>query len=144
MVLKKTAVAMDWEKVHVEAKQSHLDLFLYCSLAIVRHYDAEAVPDDVLARVHPSRLTWAQRYFLHLQLEGKRIRGSSYLLYLSLNQGLCAKAAFLYRTFIPPSPIQRQRRREGRSSGTMRLYVLRVWEIVRYLAGVMPRMLSRR
>lgn len=133
-----------WDALIEEAGLSHLEIFLYCSLQIVRSYAPDAVPETVIARIRPNRLTWGQRLFLRLQLQGLRIRGSSYLIYLSLNRGFLAKATFLFRTVIPPQSIQRQRRREGEGPVAVHLYILRVWEIVRHLVGVMPKLLGRR
>lgn len=143
-VLEHVENGLDWDGVMAEARSSHRDLFLYCSLAIVHHYKASAVPSDLLIRLRPPRLTWEQRLFLRLQLQGKRIRGSSYLVYLSLNRDLWSKWMFLCRTFVPPPAILRQRRRKGNSADTALLSVLRVWEIIRYLAGVMPRLFGKR
>ena len=143
-VIRQTGLAMNWDAIINEARSSHMDIFLYCGLEIVRYYAVDAVPEDVLVQIRPAGLTWGQRLFLYLQLKGLRIRGSSYLLYLSLNRGLYAKAAFIFRTFVPPRSIQQQRRREGPALATPRLYFLRVWEILRYLSGVMPKLLGRR
>jgi hypothetical protein len=144
MVLRSVGGTIDWNRLAAEAKASRLHLFLYCSLSIVRHYDTDAVPSEQLECLQPEYLPWGVRLFLRLQFRGMRIRGSSYLLYLAMNRGLLAKSVFLFRTFFPPAPIQRQRCREGHPYGIVPLYVLRIWEIVRHLFGVMLRHFGRR
>lgn len=69
--------------------------------------------------------------------ESRRIRGSSYFIYLAMNRGLFAKLGFITRTFFPPAQIllQRQYRKDAEFSNS--LYLLRIGEIFSHILGLL-------
>lgn len=129
---------LDWEAVASEAEAFHLAELVYFALKQV-DYDAGAVlPDGILEQLRPVRITWEQRIFNRIQRRGLRIRGSSYLLYLSKNKGPMKKTRFLLRTLFPPQSIQRQRREAHASHRPSWFERVRVLEIAAHFVRVLP------
>jgi hypothetical protein len=133
--LKAFATVMDWDFLVEESRRFNLSRLVYCGLAIVRHYTRIDISEDWMAKLRPTDLFWGERFFLRLQFGNRRIRGSSYLLYLAMNRRLSDKARFIFRTFFPPRPILLQRRYLKESQGTGGLYLSRLHEILSHLWG---------
>lgn len=121
---------IDWDFLTEESSRFSLSRLVYHGLSIVGHHAPPVVPGARLAELRPPDLSRGERYFLRLQFENRRIRGSSYFIYLAMNRGLPSKIHFILRTFFPPVQIllQRQYRKESGSSGS--LYFLRAGEIL--------------
>lgn len=122
--------AIDWDFVIEESRRFNLSRFVYHGLSIVRHHASPVIPDACIAKLKPHDISRGEKYFLKLQFSNRRIRGSSYFIYLAMNRGLPAKIGFIIRTFFPPVGIllQRQYRKEGEFPGS--LYLLRIAEVV--------------
>ena len=102
---------IDWDDVAAESRRIGLHRFAWHGLEIVRGYTDLPIPQTCLAQLKPPDLTAGERLFLRLQRDNRRIRGSSYFVYLALNRGLFAKTGLFLRTLFPPGQILRQRSR---------------------------------
>ena len=101
---------IDWNGLVEESRRNGLSRFAYHGLSIAKVYTGLDIPETFLKKLIPLNLSWSERLFLQLQHRNRRVRGSSYFIYLALNRGSFAKAGFLLRTFFPPRQILRQRR----------------------------------
>jgi hypothetical protein len=127
---------LDWAFLVEESRWFNLSRFLYHSLSIVRHYTGLEIPERSLEALHPSDLSRGERLFVRLQFGNRRIRGSSYPVYLKMVQGLPAKVKFIFRTLFPPRQILLQRQYRKEAQGTGVLYLSRIREILSSLWGV--------
>jgi hypothetical protein len=121
---------IDWEFLIEESRRFNLSRFVYHGLSIVKHHTSLGISDACIAKLRPPYLSRGEKYFLKLQFNNRRIRGSSYFIYLAMNRGLFAKIGFIARTFFPPARIllQRQYRKDAEFSKS--LYLLRIGEII--------------
>ena len=128
---------IDWDFIVEESRCFNLSRFVYHGLSIVKYHTSLDIPEACIARLRPPNISWGERYFLKLQFSNRRIRGSSYFIYLAMNQGLFAKLGFISRTFFPPAQIllQRQYRKDAEFSNS--LYLLRVREIISHILGLL-------
>lgn len=126
--------SVDWDFIIKESRDFNLSRLLYFSLTIVRDYSSLRIPDKVINSLRPLHISIGERFFLSLQLSNKRIRGSSYLIYLALNRGFINKCRFLLRTFFPPPHILIQRQYDKNSEFRESYYLFRIFEVVRYVA----------
>ena len=110
-VLRVYGAALRWERVVAESVELGLHRFLFLSLSLVCGLFGPRVPEETLLdlqrKVWPIRA--GERLFLRMMLSGHRLRGLSYLAYLSLNRGLGSKCRFMARTLFPPLWVLRQR-----------------------------------
>ncbi len=124
---------IDWERLASDAESFGLSRFVYLALTIAMSYSSLDIPPALLERLRPPRLTLLENLFLRLQIRNRRFRGSSYLVYLAVNEGFFNKIRFIFRTFFPPSHILRQRSyRQGPKADTW-LYGLRMKEVTGHL-----------
>lgn len=136
--------SIDWDFIIKESRDFNLSRLLYFSLTIVRDYSSLRIPDKVINSLRPSHVTVGERLFLSLQLSNKRIRGSSYLIYLALNKGFINKNRFLFRTFFPPSHILLQRRYDRNSEFRESCYLSRICEVVRHVVTALFDLIIKR
>jgi hypothetical protein len=134
---------IDWEFLVRESRHLGLIRFVYHGLTIVRHHTGLGILDETIATLKPPDLSWGEKFFLRLQMSDRRIRGSSYLIYLALNQGLLAKLRFIARTFFPPRPILLQRRHEKDQGNIKSYYWARLREILSHIHGSLARYLIK-
>jgi hypothetical protein len=129
--------SLDWDFIADESRRFGLSRFVYYGLSIVKHYTSLGIPDECIAKLKPSDMSWGEKYFLKLQFNNRRIRGSSYFIYLAMNRGLFAKLGFITRTFFPPAQIllQRQYRKDAEFSNS--LYLSRIGEIFSHILGLL-------
>ncbi len=120
---------IDWDCLAAEGLRLGLSRFAYHGLTIAKRYTGLPIPETCLAQLKPPDLSRGERLFLHLQLRNRRVRGSSYLVYLALNRGLFEKARFIFRTFFPPREILLQRRRGKGRDFTGTYYLSRIKEV---------------
>ncbi len=128
---------IDWNFVSEESGRFGLSRFVYYGLSIVKHYTSLGIPDECIAKLRPPDISLGEKLFLRLQLNNRRIRGSSYFIYLAMNRSLSDKAGFIARTFFPPPQIllQRQYRKDAEFSKS--LYLLRIGEIFSQLKKIL-------
>jgi len=124
---------IDWDFLVKESRLFNLSRLVYHGLSIVRHHAPQVVPAPRIEELRPPDLTRGEKYFLRLQFGNRRIRGSSYFIYLAMNRGVVSKTRFILRTFFPPAHIllQRQYRKEAEPSAY--LYMLRTREIISHI-----------
>lgn len=136
-----------WDGLVEESRRIGLSRFAYHGLTIVHHVTGLPIPGACLAQLAPPDLTRGERLFLRLQFSGRRIRGSSCLIYLALNRGLPAKIGFIARTLFPPRPILLQRRQaqqDDSSTSSGPAYRARVREVLGHLLHAATRLVRRR
>lgn len=128
---------IDWDFIIEESRQFNLSRFVYHGLSIVKHHTSLNIPDECIAKLRPSDISRGEKYFLKLQFNNRRIRGSSYFIYLAMNRSLFAKLGFITRTFFPPAQIllQRQYRKDAEFSKS--LYLFRIGEIFSHILGLL-------
>jgi len=120
---------LDWDFIVAESRRFNLSRFVYHSLSIVEHYTALGIPDDCIAKLKPPDISCGEKFFLSLQRDNRRIRGSSYLIYMAMNRGVLAKIGFIARTFFPPRQILLQRRHGKGYEFGKSYYIDRVREV---------------
>lgn len=123
----------DWNGLVEESRRTGLSRFAYHGLTIIKHFTGQAIPEACLAQLKPLDLARSERLFLRLQRCNRRVRGSSYFIYLAMNRGMSAKAGFITRTFFPPSQIILQRRYLKEGEFKKSLYLSRIGEICSHI-----------
>ncbi len=136
--------SVDWDFIIRESRDFNLSRLLYFSLTIVKNYSSLRIPDKVVNSLRPSHITIGERFFLSLQLSNKRIKGSSYLIYLAFNKGFIDRCRFLYRTFFPPPHILVQRKYGKNSEFRESYYLFRIFEVVRHVATALFYVIMKR
>ncbi len=121
---------LDWDLSAREAKKMGLKNFVCLGLKILQTYGGKKIlPDAILEKFDPRELSLGERLFLHLQQHGFRLRGSSYLVYLSAHRGFFNKGHLIFRTLFPPRLILAQRVGQGEEFYSGYLYFRRLAEI---------------
>lgn len=131
--------SIDWDFVVKESRRFGLDQMVFLGLKIVRHYTGLAIIDHGIANLVPRHRSWGERFYLKLQLSSRRIRGSSYLVYLAMNRGIIGKIRFLIRTIFPPKAILRQRQPQKSLRNPKSYGWLRMREIFSHVYGLRMR-----
>jgi|GEM_PF-1302631 len=121
---------MNWGKILSLADYSGLSPFLYFSFLHLEKWAGPIIPCTVKERVQPLTLSPLQHLYVWFIEGDVRIRGLSYLLYLSLLSGVRGKSKFVFSTFFPPRRISRQRVRDHKRPA-VKIYFSRLWEIAR-------------
>ncbi|MDQ5985434.1 MAG: hypothetical protein CSYNP_01144 [Syntrophus sp. SKADARSKE-3] len=128
---------LDWTAVWKEGERLHMERFLFLSMSIVERIAGIGMPDYIRESFYDKhRLRWGEEVFLAIHKEKRRFRGSSYLIYLSMNRTPAAFFLFLFRTVFPPEAIIRQRsytRKSQNKIGKIALYRRRISEILLHL-----------
>jgi len=127
---------IDWNFVSEESRRFGLSRFVYYGLSIVKHYTSLGIPDECITQLKPSDMSWGEKFFLSLQLNNRRIRGSSYFVYLAMNRERSDKIRFIARTFFPPRQILLQRRYGKDSDSAKSYYLSRVREVFSQIFGL--------
>jgi hypothetical protein len=128
---------IDWDFIVEESRRFNLSRFIYFSLSIVKHYTSLEIADGCIAKLRPPDISLGEKLFLRLQLDNRRIRGSSYLIYLAMNRSLSDKAGFIARTFFPPPQILLQRQYRKGAEFTNSLYLSRIREVFSHILWVL-------
>ncbi|MHB8830371.1 MAG: nucleotidyltransferase domain-containing protein [Syntrophales bacterium] len=123
-----TARYLNWDMVVQESGRFRIENLVFLGLATAGHYTPLVVSDSILQALRPAHLTYGERSFLWLQRNNRRLRGGSYPVYLSMNEGIRAKGIFLFRTFFPPSHILLQRSYARGVTFNPSWYLRRLWE----------------
>jgi hypothetical protein len=135
------AYRIDWRVVVQEARRFKLERFVFTGLAVVKHYTSAAVPEEIMTELRTAFfLSLFDRGFLHLQLHGRRLRGSSFLLYFAMNEGVFAKTVFLFRTLFPPRRILLQRSYAKGARFNASWYFRRIGEVFSHGFSVLRRL----
>jgi hypothetical protein len=124
---------IDWIFVAEESDRFNLSRFVYYSLSLVQHFTSLDIPNHCISKLKPSNMSWGEKFFFYLQIKNRRIRGSSYFVYLAMNRSLFDKIRFIIRTFFPPAQILNQRKVARGSEFTRSDYIIRVWEVFSHI-----------
>ena len=123
---------IQWPVVREESRKLHLERFLVLSLSLVETIAGPLLQEEERNGLKDLyRLTGTDRL-----LAKRRFRGSSYLLYLSMNRSLPQMTRFVLRTLFPPVAVLFQRRyirREHTVRLSIFLYASRILEIMDHL-----------
>jgi hypothetical protein len=130
---------IDWDFIIDESRRFNLSRFVYHGLSIVKHHTSLGIPDAYIAKLRTPDISRGERYFMSLQFNNRRIRGSSYFVYLAMNRGFFTKIGFIARTFFPPAQILLQRQYRKDSEFSKSLYLLRIREVFSQLWNVLAR-----
>ncbi|MGA3206872.1 MAG: nucleotidyltransferase family protein [Syntrophales bacterium] len=129
---------IDWNFLVEESRRFNLDKLVYFSLSVVNSYASSNIPEECLGRLKPPYISLGERFFQRLQFNNRRIRGSSYFIYLAMNRTFSDKMKFLFRTFFPPRQILLQRLciRDGVTITSH--YTARVREVLSHIFSFFP------
>jgi hypothetical protein len=108
---------IDWDIIAEESRRFNLDRFVFFSLSVVKFYSSLNIPAE----------------YLRKQFSNRRIRGSSYFIYLAMNRTISNKITFIFRTFFPPAKILLQRQYIKDTEVKKSYYMYRIWEIMSYI-----------
>lgn len=100
---------LDWNKLVKESFKFHLNRMVYFSLYFTSQFLEARIPEYVLLKLKPKRLSLGERIFMRSVLNNRRRAGLSYLIHLEMNRGLARKTKFVWRTFFPPRQILAQK-----------------------------------
>ncbi|MEW6333427.1 MAG: nucleotidyltransferase family protein [Thermodesulfobacteriota bacterium] len=126
---------IDWDFTAEESRRFGLSRLIFHGLSIVKHYTSLEIADGCIAKSRPSRISMGEKLFLRLQHSNRRIRGSSYFIYLAMNRRLSDKIRFIARTFFPPASILLQRIHRSDAEFSNVLYLLRIGGICSHVWG---------
>ena len=129
---------IDWDFLAEESRRFNLCRLVYFGLSIVKSYASVHIPAECLRSLMPHYFSMGERFFLKLQADRRRIRGSSYFIYLAMNRTLSDKMKFLFRTLFPPRPILRQRFYIKDGTNIKWPYAWRVREVLSHIFNFLP------
>ena len=129
---------IDWHFLVEESRRFNLDRLVYFSLSVVKSYASSNIPEEYLRRLKPSDISLGERFFQRLQFNNRRIRGSSYFIYLAMNRTFSDKMKFLFRTLFPPRQILLQRLYIRDGATTTSHYTARVREVLSHIFSFIP------
>jgi hypothetical protein len=125
---------LDWERLIKESFKFNLSRMVYPSLYFTSKFLKTKIQENVLSELRPKRLSLGERIFIKSISNNKRFPGLSYLVHLSMNNGLLKKMRFLGRTLFPPPQIMAQRSYIPRSRFSYMHYIQRITEVLTRLA----------
>jgi hypothetical protein len=100
---------LDWNKLVDESFKFYLNRMVYLGLYFTSQFLDTRIPEDVLSKLRPERLSLGEKIFVRSVLNNRRFSGLSYLVHLAMNRGLSRKMKFVWRTFFPPRQILAQK-----------------------------------
>ncbi|MFV1951387.1 MAG: nucleotidyltransferase family protein [Nitrospinota bacterium] len=136
---------LDWEKLIKESYEFNLHRMVYQALHLNKIYMAtQSLPEYVIDRLRPARLSLGERIFMAYALKGKYPTGLSYTIHLSMNENFFQKIRFIYRTIFPPIRIVAQRGESITSRFKISHYIFRIIEVFSHiLKGILNRRIHR-
>jgi len=138
--IKSPGSRLDWDLMASEANELGLRNFVYLGLKIVQAYGGKTlVGDETMEKFAPPALSVWERLFQRMQLKGRRLRGSSYLVYLAASKGAFSKGRLIFRTLFPPRPILAQRSWQRAETHPAVLYMRRIGETMAALTRLARR-----
>jgi hypothetical protein len=102
---------------------------VYISLYFASKFLETKIPEYVLLKLKPERLSLGEKIFMNSISKNKRFPGLSYLVHLSMNNGLYKKMKFLGKTLFPPPQIIAQRNYIPQSKLSYIHYIQRINEV---------------
>jgi len=125
---------LDWERLIKESIKFNLSRMVYQSLYFTSKFLGTKIQESVLSELRPKRLSLGEKIFMNSISNNKRFPGLSYLVHLSMNNGLLKKMKFLGKTLFPPPQIMAQRSYIPRSRFSYMHYIQRITEVLTRLA----------
>jgi hypothetical protein len=129
---------IDWDFLVEESRRFNLDRFVYLSLSVVKSYASLNIPEEYLSKLMPPDFSMGERFFLRFQTNNRRIRGSSYFIYLAMNRTFSDKMKFLFRTLFPPRQILLQRLYIKDGTIKKSYYIARMREVLSHIFSFFP------
>jgi len=120
---------LDWERLIKESLKFNLNRMVYPSLYFTSKFLETRIPEYVLSKLRPERLSLGEKIFMNSISKNKRFPGLSYLVHLSMNNGLYKKMKFLGETLFPPAQFMAQRNYIPRSKLSYIHYIRRINEV---------------
>jgi len=121
---------LDWNLLVRDSFTYRLNKMVYLTLYFSTYFIEAKVPEDVLLKLRPKRFGILEKIFIRKTTENKRTPGLSYLIHLSMNNGLVKKLKFVGRTLFPPKDILAQRSYISKSDTNYSHYLDRIREVV--------------
>jgi hypothetical protein len=100
---------LDWNKLVDESFKFRLSRMVYLSLYFTSQFLGTGIPEDILLKLKPERLSLGEKIFVKSVLNNRHVAGLSYLVHLAMNRGFSRKMKFVWRTFFPPLRILAQK-----------------------------------
>jgi hypothetical protein len=129
---------IDWDLLVEESRRFNLDRLVYFSLSVVKSYASPNIPEECLRKLMPPDFSIGERFFWKLQISNRRIRGSSYFIYLAMNRTFSDKMKFLFRTLFPPRQILLQRLYIKEGTIKKSYYIARMREVLLHIFSFFP------
>ena len=93
---------IDWGRLVEESFAFHLSKCVYYVLYLVSTMLRADIPETVLNKLKPKRISFIERTFISAVLNGKPILNGEWLICFGMNEGLRDKFSFLRRLLFPP------------------------------------------
>ena len=129
---------IDWDFLVEESRRFNLSRLVYFSLSVVKSYASVNIPEECLKKLMPPDISRGELFFQRLQFNNRRIRGSSYFIYLAMNRTITDKITFLFRTFFPPRQILLQRLYIKDKAIKKSYYIARMREVISHIFTFFP------
>ena len=120
---------LDWERLIKESLKFNLNRMVYLSLYFTAKFLETKIPEYVLLKLQPERLSLGEKIFMNSISNNKRFPGLSYLVHLSMNSGFLKKMKFLGKTLFPPAQFMAQRNYIPQSKLSYIHYIQRINEV---------------
>jgi hypothetical protein len=120
---------LDWERLIKESLKFNLSRMVYITLYFASRFLETKIPEYVLLELRPGRFSLGEKIFMNFVSKNKRFSGLSYLVHLSMNNGLYKKMKFLGKTLFPPTQFMAQRNYIPRSKLSYIHYIRRINEV---------------
>jgi len=120
---------LDWDRLIDDSLKFNLSQMVYISLYFASRFLETKIPEYVLLKLRPERLSLGEKIFMNSISKNKRFSGMSYLVHLSMNKGFLKKMIFLGRTLFPPAQFMAQKNYIPRSKLSYIHYIRRINEV---------------
>jgi len=120
---------LDWDRLIKDSLKFDLSQMVYISLYFASEFLGTKIPEYVLLKLRPERLSLGEKIFMNSISNNKRFPGLSYLVHLSINNGLYKKMKFLGKTLFPPAQFMAQRNYIPQSKLSYIHYIRRINEV---------------
>jgi hypothetical protein len=120
---------LDWDRLIKDSLKFNLNRMVYISLYFSSRFLETKIPEYVLSKLRPEALSLGEIIFMNSISKNKRFPGLSYLVHLSMNNGLYKKMKFLGKTLFPPAQFIAQRNYIPQSKLSYIHYIRRINEV---------------
>ncbi len=120
---------LDWDRLVKESLKFNLSQMVYINLYFASRFLETKIPEYVLLKLKPERLSLGEKIFMNFISRNNRFPGLSYIIHLSMNNGLYKKMKFLGKTLFPPAQFMAQRNYIPQSKLSYIHYIQRINEV---------------